>query len=58
VKKQMEQMLQQSGLSMSPEMMGMMKNMDFSQDKVGRRCGAHPQRALPGGGWLRWRAHS
>lgn len=38
VKKQMEQMFAQSGMSMSPEMMGMMKNMDFSQDKV-RACG-------------------
>jgi hypothetical protein len=35
VKKQMEQMFAQSGMSMSPQMMDMMKGMDFSQDKVG-----------------------
>ncbi len=37
VKKQMEQMFAQSGMSMSPQMMDMMKTMDFSQDKVGGR---------------------
>jgi hypothetical protein len=60
VKKQMETMLQQSGLSMSPEMMGMMKTMDFSQDKVGAggqeasRQGAlkAPLQLQLCGGWL------
>jgi len=37
VKKQMEQMFAQQGVSMSPQMMDMMKNMDFSQDKVNKQ---------------------
>ncbi|KAI8467314.1 MAG: hypothetical protein J3K34DRAFT_38776 [Monoraphidium minutum] len=34
VRKQLEQTLAQSGMTMSPQMMQMMQQMDFSQDKV------------------------
>lgn len=34
VRKQMEQVFAQSGMGMSPEMMSMMSQMDFSQEKV------------------------